>query len=249
MQFIICLHCTTFFATVSRRSFFLHSTFFLINNINFFCVWKKPNYCVYVRYFLNFQYKKKPTIEWKAPRYFIFFWFSTFLPFLRVLYVCYSANAVFLFLDSLKCVIIFTFLSRIHSLTLSLLLLFQKKILTHYFFALIKQHEIYSSLNFISTIFWLIHFLMWFFSVLFSLSVYGGTDLLLITFLSSADYSVKVKKCWRRLKNYSHRNLCCVFIIAWVERFFIFLFCRAFMTWKKMMKKKSVKKIHLISFD
>lgn len=30
---------------------------------------------------------KKTTIGWKAPRYFIFFWYSTILPFLRVLCV------------------------------------------------------------------------------------------------------------------------------------------------------------------
>lgn len=39
------------------------------------------------------------------------------------------------------------------SLTLWVRFYCLKKSLTHYFFALIKQHEIYSSLNFISTIF------------------------------------------------------------------------------------------------
>lgn len=74
-----------FFATVSsRRSCFFAPLYFFMC----FFVWKR-NWifvCMSIRYRSNFQHKK-PTTEWKAPRYFIFFWYSTILPFLRVLCV------------------------------------------------------------------------------------------------------------------------------------------------------------------
>lgn len=93
--------------------------------------------------------------------------FSTILPFSWVL--CYSRFSF----DSLRSVIIFTF--RFIVLKFNSLL-----------FALISQHEKYSSLNFISTVFRFIHRL-W------------------LLFLSSADCCKSNRKKWeKKVGNYSH---------------------------------------------
>jgi hypothetical protein len=201
VQNSICLHCETFFCNCfASFSYRLRWRW----NWTFLCV------CC-----IDFSKKKfsiKPTIGYeKASTVFYIFLIFNFFTVFESSFALLS-NAVFLFLDSLKCVIIFTFLS------FSVCFYCFKKNLTHYFFLLlIKQHEIYSSLNFISTIFWLIHFTL----LLDGWLVYGGTvrqSAFLIAF--SPVCWLFCKNCSRlELRKSSHRNLCWVVqgVVTWEE--------------------------------
>lgn len=91
-------------------------TIFFFAPLYFFYVFffgeeKKLNFCVYV-YSISLKFSAQKNNNWmkSSTVFYIFLIFNYFTVFESSLR-CYSANAVFLFLDSLKCVIIFTFFS------------------------------------------------------------------------------------------------------------------------------------------
>lgn len=101
---IVQLFLQLFLTIVFFCTTLLFYVFFLVRKRNWIFV------CMSIRYRSNFQHKKNNNWMKSSTVFYIFLIFNYFTVFESSLR-CYSANAVFLFLDSLKCVIIFTFFS------------------------------------------------------------------------------------------------------------------------------------------